>query len=173
MKYDQMQINAKNGDYVFRGTINKVTFDRIELDESEAYFLYLVQNHGFEIATSFFKKEIKAGKLERVLLLNIYSDNNIEGSSKNPDETLQNARKHVAKLKKHHIEVFLINPYPMDCLFPIDIYLGILTFVINLPLNPNIIVFFKVILSSVKHPLDIILSSTFIPSPLKLDNILF
>ena len=55
--------------------INKVTFDRIELDESEAYFLYLVQNHGFEIATSFFKKEIKAGKLERVLLLNIYSDN--------------------------------------------------------------------------------------------------
>ena len=30
--------------------INKVTFDRIELDESEAYFLYLVQNHGFEIA---------------------------------------------------------------------------------------------------------------------------
>ena len=29
--------------------INKVTFDRIELDESEAYFLYLVQNHGFEI----------------------------------------------------------------------------------------------------------------------------
>lgn len=86
--------------------INKVTFDRIELDESEAYFLYLVQNHGFEIATSFFKKEIKAGKLERVLLLNIYSDNNIEGSSKNPDETLQNARKHVAKLKKHNILSF-------------------------------------------------------------------
>ena len=27
MKYEQMQINAKNGDYKFRGTINKVIFD--------------------------------------------------------------------------------------------------------------------------------------------------
>ncbi|MDO5088959.1 MAG: type I DNA topoisomerase [Leptotrichiaceae bacterium] len=27
MKYEQMQINAVNGDYKFRGTINKVTFD--------------------------------------------------------------------------------------------------------------------------------------------------
>lgn len=80
--------------------INKVTFDRIELDESEAYFLYLVQNHGFEIATSFFKKEIKAGKLERVLLLNIYSDNNIEGSSKNPDETSSKCVKACSKIKK-------------------------------------------------------------------------
>ena len=38
MKYDQMQINAKNGDYIFRGTINKVTFDgyyKVFKDEDE------------------------------------------------------------------------------------------------------------------------------------------
>ena len=38
MKYDQMQINAQNGDYIFRGTINKVTFDgyyKIFKDEDE------------------------------------------------------------------------------------------------------------------------------------------
>ena len=38
MKYDQMQINADHGDYVFRGTINKVTFDgyyKIFKDEDE------------------------------------------------------------------------------------------------------------------------------------------
>lgn len=38
MKYDQMQINAEHGDYVFRGTINKVTFDgyyKIFKDEDE------------------------------------------------------------------------------------------------------------------------------------------
>ncbi len=58
-------------------------FERIELDETEAFFLYLVQNHGIEIATSFFKKEIEMGKLERALSLNIYSDNNIEDSSNN------------------------------------------------------------------------------------------
>ncbi len=46
-----------------------------------------------------FKKEIEMGKLERALSLNIYSDNNIEDSLNNPYETLQNARKHVAKLK--------------------------------------------------------------------------
>ncbi len=33
--------------------INKTNFERIELDETEAFFLYLVQNHGIEIATSF------------------------------------------------------------------------------------------------------------------------
>lgn len=38
MKYDQMQINAVNGDYRFRGTINKVTFDgyyKVFKDEDE------------------------------------------------------------------------------------------------------------------------------------------
>ncbi|HFI0121670.1 TPA: KxxxW cyclic peptide radical SAM maturase [Streptococcus suis] len=85
---------------------NKTNFERIELDETEAFFLYLVQNHGIEVATSFFKKEIEMGKLERALSLNIYSDNNIEDSSNNPYETLQNARKHVAKLKKHNILSF-------------------------------------------------------------------
>lgn len=59
--------------------INKTNFDWVELDETEAFFLYLVQNHGFEIAVSFFKKDIEAGKLKRALSLDIYSDKNIEG----------------------------------------------------------------------------------------------
>lgn len=36
--------------------INKTNFDRVELDETEAFFLYLVQTHGFEIAVSFLRK---------------------------------------------------------------------------------------------------------------------
>ena len=86
--------------------INKTNFDRVELDETEAFFLYLVQTHGFEIAVSFFKKDIEAGKLKRALSLDIYSDKNIEGTLKDPAETLKNARKHVAKLKKYNILSF-------------------------------------------------------------------
>lgn len=41
--------------------INKTNFERIELDETEAFFLYLVQNHGIEIATSFLKKKLRWG----------------------------------------------------------------------------------------------------------------
>ncbi|MGZ1086350.1 hypothetical protein ACXOYN_06015 [Streptococcus thermophilus] len=37
--------------------INKVTFDRIELDESEAYFLYLVQIMVLKLLRPFLRKK--------------------------------------------------------------------------------------------------------------------
>ena len=60
MKYEQMQINAVNGDYKFRGTINKVIFDGY----------YKVFKEEDEIKTGDFP-ELKEGDIYKIEKLNV------------------------------------------------------------------------------------------------------
>ena len=60
MKYEQMQINAVNGDYKFRGTINKVIFDGY----------YKVFKEEDEIKTADFP-ELKEGDIYKIEKLNV------------------------------------------------------------------------------------------------------
>ncbi|MCY7191591.1 hypothetical protein [Streptococcus gallolyticus] len=56
--------------------INKSTFDRMELNEVEACFLYLTQNCGKECALKYFQEINYEEKINRVKELNIYVDVN-------------------------------------------------------------------------------------------------
>ncbi len=87
--------------------INKLDFNRIELNRLEASFLYLVQNNGFYVAKEFFDTEVKSGQLDRILSLEIYE--NIKENFKavfSPIENLNYAQQKMDDLKKRNILSF-------------------------------------------------------------------